>query len=581
FSELTRTTPPPEELRACDDVSHWNQEIASLEALLLDAKTALAAAENRAFALRARRAPINRVPDDILLEIFHAGAVELGLPYDEDGIRMEPFQVLIAAVCRHWRNLAHGTPSFWSRILIQHPYDSDSARLHLWLSLSKPSTLSLVVSCFFGSFTPFQNEQFKALLQDIAPRLLYLRLDEDVDMCRAILLDITDKATRLKHVVVSQNPWVHYSGSAWASVSLVSGPFSSRLSIASFSGPSALLPMFFISVLRHLDICFLDDELYNQGGEFQFFSMLGECESLVSLRLGNCRFHQIPSPDAQMPALMELKSIEVTYLLDSRILGWIANIVAPRLRSITLGCAELDFTAGIVDGWGSTHHRREESFWEGVKDLLERDKALFFSRHARVEFVEVRSRISNSADALQSMAILEAARLPHLRCFTWGYLALWGGYMQPDPQNKWTKDKGGALHRFARAYQALGLPLTSIIVYYPLPTTHSNPLTIAPSQPSRRLPPLGLPSPLLPLLRQQSSYLLPPLPRLAPVAKSVSIIFTILKKHVLCLTLPPVHPGLLRRARPRRSCASCAHRAPYGSRRGCPFVRCRKEQGIG
>ncbi|KZO92914.1 hypothetical protein CALVIDRAFT_540591 [Calocera viscosa TUFC12733] len=469
---MTSTPPSPEELRACDDVSHWNQEIASLETLLLDAKTALAAAEERAFALRARRAPINRVPDDILLEIFHAGAVDLGMSYDKGGIRMEPFQVLIAAVCPRWRSLAHGTPSLWSRIRIQSPYDLDSARLQLWLRLSQPSTLSLVVSSLFGSFAPFQNEQLKALLQDIAPRLLYLRLDQHLDTCRAILLGIIDKAIRLEHVVVSQDPWVLHE--TWPSSSLFSGPLSSRLSIASFSGPSLLLPLFFISVLRHLDICFPDDKLYNRGGEVKFFSMLGDCKSLVSLRLANCRFLEIPPPDVQMPALMELKTIEVTYLLDCRILAWIADLVAPRLSSITLSCAEVGFTLPIVDGWELPDHRREESFWEGVKDLLERDKALLFSRHARLEFVELQSRISISADALQSVAVLEAARLPHLRCFTWGYSATWEKYGEaPNPQNDWSR--AVALRGLARAYQALGSPLTSITVYHPLrPTDEFN-----------------------------------------------------------------------------------------------------------
>ncbi|KZO92912.1 hypothetical protein CALVIDRAFT_567012 [Calocera viscosa TUFC12733] len=118
-----------------------------------------------------------------------------------------------------------------------------------------------------------------------------------------------------------------------------------------------------------------------------------------------------------------------------------------------------------MGGWPD--YQLEESFWEGVKDLFERDKTLLFSRHTRLDVVEVRSRISISADALQSIAILEAARLPHLRYFTWGYLPAWDQYEEaPNAQKNWAK--GAALHRFARAYQALGLPLTSITVYHPL-----------------------------------------------------------------------------------------------------------------
>ncbi|KZP21303.1 hypothetical protein FIBSPDRAFT_1044251 [Athelia psychrophila] len=93
-------------------------------------------------------APIRRVPDDVLLEIFSAFMCNGGYSY-------QPDPITLTSVCSRWRALAHSTPRLWSQITIFmtplnhlsmgnliHHYTSLSATRPLQLSLTPKDDMS-------------------------------------------------------------------------------------------------------------------------------------------------------------------------------------------------------------------------------------------------------------------------------------------------------------------------------------------------------------------------------------------------------------------------------------------------------
>ncbi|KZP17507.1 hypothetical protein FIBSPDRAFT_1046829 [Athelia psychrophila] len=93
-------------------------------------------------------APIRRVPDDILVEIFSAFMNTSGYHY-------QPDPITLTSVCGRWRALAHSTPRLWSQITIFltplnhlsmgnliHHYTSLSATRPLQLSLTPKDDMS-------------------------------------------------------------------------------------------------------------------------------------------------------------------------------------------------------------------------------------------------------------------------------------------------------------------------------------------------------------------------------------------------------------------------------------------------------
>ena len=62
--------------------------------------------------------PISRLPQEILLEIFHAGSCLTGNPFDAMG-----FSILVSLVSYHWRALALSSPQLWSTISLEFGQD--------------------------------------------------------------------------------------------------------------------------------------------------------------------------------------------------------------------------------------------------------------------------------------------------------------------------------------------------------------------------------------------------------------------------------------------------------------------------
>jgi len=84
-------------------------------------------------------APIRRIPQEILSEIFYHCVMDHSSCIESD---VEP--LLLTFVCRRWRRLAIFSPRLWSAIYL--PYDRPSVKmLEIWLSRSGLSPLTLDV----------------------------------------------------------------------------------------------------------------------------------------------------------------------------------------------------------------------------------------------------------------------------------------------------------------------------------------------------------------------------------------------------------------------------------------------------
>ncbi|EJT96727.1 hypothetical protein DACRYDRAFT_119939 [Dacryopinax primogenitus] len=91
-----------------EDVDKKKRDISAVWSLVEERRQQL-------FALRARRAPVTRLPDDVLMMIFEVGAVEIGSREYSGSI-----QLLCPQVCRRWRAVACHSPYLWSRFQICH-----------------------------------------------------------------------------------------------------------------------------------------------------------------------------------------------------------------------------------------------------------------------------------------------------------------------------------------------------------------------------------------------------------------------------------------------------------------------------
>lgn len=60
-----------------------------------------------------QKAPISRLPDDVLLSIFqlYMGIEAIDFTLD-DSVKNAPW--IIARICKYWRDLANGSPSLWA-----------------------------------------------------------------------------------------------------------------------------------------------------------------------------------------------------------------------------------------------------------------------------------------------------------------------------------------------------------------------------------------------------------------------------------------------------------------------------------
>ncbi|KZT53079.1 hypothetical protein CALCODRAFT_63995 [Calocera cornea HHB12733] len=103
----------PEELHAVDRFHQVISDITEMTAKLDEVKIERERLDKRIFALRAPRAPITRIPDEILEMIFESGAETVPMFHNRQDSD-STFQEHCLQVCQRWRRVCTSYQSLWT-----------------------------------------------------------------------------------------------------------------------------------------------------------------------------------------------------------------------------------------------------------------------------------------------------------------------------------------------------------------------------------------------------------------------------------------------------------------------------------
>jgi hypothetical protein len=132
-------------------------------------------------------APMDRVPDDVLLQILYL--LSPSAAFDADVHNFIPKHVLVSThVCRRWRTLVLNSPTFWSAPLFR--WSPDAATTTLGRAKDAPLKVSLTLRKKHYSII---NEMFRRL-----PTIKYLKLDGQAAMLEHYLTHFSHPAPQLE-----------------------------------------------------------------------------------------------------------------------------------------------------------------------------------------------------------------------------------------------------------------------------------------------------------------------------------------------------------------------------------------------
>jgi hypothetical protein len=118
-------------VEAQEDLARCNEELELAEALGANLRSIRLCLNRRIEEQSSLRAPIRRIPVEVLCEIFAWYCLpiyELRYPddlFDKEAIEVRPFT--LAAVCTFWRHVALNQSSLWSCLMLLHPPKNSSA----------------------------------------------------------------------------------------------------------------------------------------------------------------------------------------------------------------------------------------------------------------------------------------------------------------------------------------------------------------------------------------------------------------------------------------------------------------------
>ncbi|KAF7300953.1 F-box domain-containing protein [Mycena indigotica] len=274
----TNSIPSPAQIELINAfISLSEPELGTLETEFIRIQTSLAAAKTRLEKQkqlvedhRVLLSPMRRVPDDVLRAIFLAT-----LPAHRDtAIVPEEGPLLLAQVCRLWRDIALTTPRLWASIHLAIPRDESRAEdlvgiLTTWLQRSAAAPLSLTVTLAHASMSPphlgpgwrhtTHGDELLRVLSSEAHRWESLRLLDKIDLSKVPFISslTAESVPKLRHISFSEGnrTWSHV-GDVEASTSnplLLLGTES--LLTLSLDGYTHLLPPFIPwAKLRHVSL---------------------------------------------------------------------------------------------------------------------------------------------------------------------------------------------------------------------------------------------------------------------------------------------------------------------------------------
>ncbi|KAF7348304.1 hypothetical protein MSAN_01784100 [Mycena sanguinolenta] len=327
-----------------EEIARIDAQIAEMESSLVQLRKKRGLLQQPIDAHRALISPMRLIPQDILQEIFL-----LCLPSKHNAL-IDPNEapLLLGRISRHWRDVAYSTPMLWSSIHIPaldygHAPPNLLLRLEkivaVWLERSASCALSVSLYDFVNRVDYNPNlEEHPLVLQLVAVsrRLRNLGLAADAEHLRP-LLQLGPEDLPLLRRIHMQTP-----SNQRPSTNLLQTPTLRDLKLSVFGIEDLLalpLPWSQLTTL-HLDSNGRRTEHGRQGGVDLdgALDVLRQCSNIEQCEIRVTKRSEFSGSAQNQPPIIVPRLH--TLVISGRILlfqTWIADLVAPNLRSLRIG----------------------------------------------------------------------------------------------------------------------------------------------------------------------------------------------------------------------------------------------------
>ncbi|KZT60677.1 hypothetical protein CALCODRAFT_492231 [Calocera cornea HHB12733] len=475
FSEDTAFPPTKQELRAAERLDDLNIRVESLELELKEARRSRRKQNNLLFSMRAKRAPIARLPDDVLLHIFTvclAPEQPLALNfrraphpctahptwYHRSILVNLPLPVILSHICKRWRKLVLGTGAFWANMKMDRAPPVGHIQFETYLSRSGNALLNVVIRrpdvLLWGDVhNPADRcPRLFRLFRRVAHRLVSLSIDSCEHTCNEVFLEFHDRMPRLRCLSLQT------SRCNKGSVLPPSEPkkvFLPSLQSAALNGTLLGLDLFRLAHIKELRID-LEDMPFTSA--LSALHSLWQCVDLQKLYLHHFYFKNPPPELSTFELhLPQLRLLEIGHDHAAVPLPWLARMELPSLTRLSLG------------------YMRRRRTWLDAPDLSApfrpEDRERCFQLHAGITSLNVTFEGgacgpgTDTPDVLYTVQLLRDGALPRLQDLT----------IQPDGEMARRGRCHSSSRRFRRSVADMihtrfvqGIPLRTLRVDPPL-----------------------------------------------------------------------------------------------------------------
>jgi len=355
FSDPPVLPPSEEELQAAENLLQTQLEVESLEQQLKHARQARLAQKELVFSLRAQRAPISRLPDDLLLHIFTTCLAPepplsisfrkspvapnpLHQPWYRSCILNLPLQVLISHVCKRWRRLVLGTGAFWADMKTDRSPPADHTQFQTYLDRSANALVNFAItrsdSELWGEIhhSAKRCPRLFRIFRLVGERLNSLTLDSCERTCTEVFVEFKDRLPQLRLLLLQSSSCNKGTMTPPRPTTQV---FLPSLYSATFKGSLVGLHLLRLDGLKELRVDLEDLPFTTPESVLE---PLRQCVKLEILCIDHFYFRTaLPEGSTFEVLLPALKVLDVGHDHTATPLSWISCMVLPSLNKLCLG----------------------------------------------------------------------------------------------------------------------------------------------------------------------------------------------------------------------------------------------------
>jgi hypothetical protein len=277
-------------------------------------------------------APISRIPNEILTEIF-------GHMKGSYGANDIPHVMVVSHVTRHWRNVALGSPSLWDTIRMSTANDSLDLPI-AFLTRSKPCTLNITLE--IPEDAPMSGLQLIPILIPHFDHIRHLVIecgDNELVVQRLVESFLDFQAPSLEHFEISLDLGNSQDSLLWNGRTRIFTGGTPILSSVVLKGISLRCCSPPLSTVTHLTLDSEGDGTMLMSYDY-FCNALNACHSLTWLELRG-RLFAFGSSDAarqiNLPSLVSFAiGYPIRYRQDHYVRSTFETISAPALQTLSL-----------------------------------------------------------------------------------------------------------------------------------------------------------------------------------------------------------------------------------------------------